>query len=136
IFVLNRGSLCFVSFNKLFLSLVKRFANYTGQSYFIGSWVTGFFSKNMPLDFFKYLYAYKKLELELRYNSMPLFLLVSSNDADVFFFESTPLYLPYISLASVQDEFSCFSYPIACESISVGMVYFYLKLCASYIVNS
>lgn len=132
---LTNCSFCFVSFDKSYTFLTKRLATFTRSSYIVGSWLNGFFSRNMFKQLLKLRAGKNSLETDVTQFKTPVFILISSKKSEPFLHESCNLNLPYIILGDLQKSLSFFSYQVACDTSSLESVFFFCRVLVYYVIS-
>jgi ribosomal protein S2 len=130
--LIANNNFCFVSFNPTFANLTKQLALLTNQTYITGVWLNGFFSKFIDAKFFT-AGDYKKLDLNLFWTKMPIFIFITSANSKYFFSELLHLHVPTIAIIDGQTDPTKYAYPIICETYSLESVFFYSRLLVYFI---
>lgn len=130
---LNSGnSFCFVSFNPQYFAVTKLLALETKQNYVVGSWVNSFFSRSMPQKGF----ALNGLDFSIQRNKMPIFIFITLENSENFFYELSYLHLPLVAITNTATNLKPFSHAIVCETFSLETVFFYSRLLGYFFLSA
>lgn len=133
--VKSGNSFCFVSFNPIYFNLTKQLALLSNQNYITGLWINSFFSRLLPFSLYKKIKSKNDLKLSYSRNKSPIFILITSENAENFLSEVSYLHLPIVGIVNPSIDISFFSYAVVCETSSIETIFLYAKLLNFFLLH-